>query len=195
MGGLRGGDWRPQEANLLVRRFQPPGASRGAICGDHALVLHRSIHMAHATAPFPPTHEGLPAALTLLLCPADSSHAQQSQNPGYPAKTGFCGPNGNCGHRDKRPHPDKARSPLYVSALLGLSSQTCSTPGPPFVPTNGHLEAAWMSPPWVPFRSRASRGVCSSTPKTTPGSFRGCPAFQRTKNYYRPTNIDAKPPV
>ena len=51
-----------------------------------------------------------------------------------------------------------------------------------------------MSPPWAPFRSRASRGFCSSTPKTPPGSCGGCPPFQRTKNYYRPTKIDACSP-
>ena len=42
-GVVRGDPWSPQEANLLSLRCQPPGASCGAICGDHAPVPHRHI--------------------------------------------------------------------------------------------------------------------------------------------------------
>ena len=47
---------------------------------------------------------------------------------------------------ETRDHAQIKQDPPYVSALLGLPSQTCSTPGRPFEPTNGRLVGAAMSP-------------------------------------------------
>ena len=52
-----------------------------------------------------------------------------------------------------------------------------------------------MSVPSVPFKPRASRGVCSGTPNDAPGSCGPRVPFQRIRVCFSTRKIDAKPPL